>query len=114
MSISRAEFQSSEINMANLDELLKQPIFQVALEVVQSEALTDLPSPIPGVSYADMVAAHGARATGWTRGLKALVSLSRKTIPQKQPNQNEMHREAAVEKLVKSGLYTETELKEML
>ena len=112
--MTRTEFQSSEINMANLDELLKQPIFQIALQVAQSEALTDLPSPIPGVGYTEMVAAHGARATGWRRGLKALTSLSKKTIPQKQPNQTEMHREAAVEKLVKSGLYTETELKEML
>ncbi len=114
MSISRAEFQSSEINMANLDEILKQPIFQVALEVARAEALQDLPSPVPGVSYSDMVAAHGSKAVGWVLGLKALVSLSRKTIPQKQPNQADMHREAAVEKLVKSGLYTETELKEML
>ena len=112
--MTRSEFQSSEINMANLDELLKQPIFQVALEVAQSEALQDLPPPIPGVGYTEMVAAHGARAAGWVRGLKALTSLSRKTIPQKQPDQTEMHREAAVERLVKSGLYTESELNEIL
>ena len=112
--MTRTEFQSSEINMANLDELLKQPIFQIALEIAQSEALQDLPPPIPNVDYIAMCAAHGARAAGWRKGLQALVSLSRKTIPQKQPNQNEMHSEAAVERLVKSGLYTETELKELL
>lgn len=99
--------------MSDLDELLRQPVMQLAMDVAKQEAFKGLPNPIPGVSYLDMVAAHGAQAEGWVSGLRALVSLSRKTIPQKQPDQREMYVEAAREKMLNSGLYTDRDLKEM-
>ena len=112
--MTRTEFQSIESYMTTLDAFLSDPVMKIALEIVHAEAMQDLPSPIPGVSYGEMVAAHGARATGWVRGLKALTSLSRKIIQQKQPSQEDMYTEAAAERMRASKLYTESEIKELL
>lgn len=111
--MNRAEFQTSEANMANLEELLRDPTLHVALEIVKAEAYQGLPSPIPGVDYSSMVAAHGAKAAGWIEGIKALCSLGKKATQQEQPSRDDMYNESARRKMLSSGAYTEQELQEM-
>lgn len=111
--MTRHDFQKSEANMANLEELLRQPTMQVALEIVKTEAYQGLPSPLPGVDYSSMVAAHGARASGWIEGIKALHSLSKKTVQQKQPSQGDMYSEAAKQRMLATGVYSEADIERM-
>lgn len=99
--------------MANLEELLRQPTMQVALQIVKNEACKGLPSPVPGVDYSSMVAAHGAAASGWIDGIKALHSLSKKIVQQKQPSKDDMHSEGARQRMLATGVYSEKDLKEM-
>lgn len=115
--MTRAEFQSSEPMMAQLDEVLRFPIVKNALEIVRAEgANVSLPVPISGVDYAAQVAAVGARTIGWADAIKALCSLSRKplALQQHKPNdQNSMYLDEARKRVVASGIYTEEELKEL-
>lgn len=99
--------------MANLEELLRDPILHTALEIAKAEAYQGLPSPLPGVDYSSMVAAHGAKAAGWIEGIKALCSLSKKATQQKQPSQDDMYTEAARRRMLSGGVYTEKDLQEM-
>lgn len=110
--INRHEFQKSEAHMANLAEFLRQPEMELAIKIVQAEAVKPLPSPIPNVSYAEMVAAHGAEATGWMNGIKALLSLAKKPSPQHQPDQVKIYSAAAKRMLVDSGIYSPEEVRQ--
>lgn len=111
--MTRLDFQESESRMSSLAELLRQPEMAWALDIVRAEAVKPLPDPIPGVSYAEMIGVHGAQAVGWAEGIKALVSLSRKPTAIKQPEQSRMYADAAKQKLIGSGQYTEEELRDL-
>lgn len=112
--MTRAEFQSSESNISQLNELLQFPIMKLALEVVKDESLTSMPTPIPGVSFGEQVAAAGAHAIGWGGSIKALNSLARKSAIFQQPDKSSLYQEEAERRLIASGQYTEQEINEIL
>lgn len=111
--MTRFDFQESESRMANLAELLRQPEMAEALDIVRAEAVKPLPNPVPGVSYAEMIGVHGAQAVGWTEGIRALVSLSRKPSAAKQPDNSRMYADEAKKRMVESGQYTEEDVKDL-
>jgi hypothetical protein len=113
--MNRQQFQSFEANMSRLQEILKDPVMQFALEVVKNEGHRDIPSPVPGVDYSALVATSGAETIGWAKAIRSLTSLPVKAIPQKAtPQQSTMYRDRAKEKLLASKLYTEEEIDELL
>jgi hypothetical protein len=114
--MTRAEFMSSEGNMALLNDILRDPIFKAALDIVKAEAYGPLPDPVPGVSYEAQVAASGAQAIGWMRAIRALESLSRPLpIPAATAVrfQQPQFVEPAKERMRKAGLYSEKEINEL-
>jgi hypothetical protein len=111
--MKRSEFQRSEQNMADLNELLRQPVMRLAIEIVKSESV-GLPDPIPGVDYEAHVAACGAFTAGAFRAFDKLESLCRPppTVLGNLPNQAQ-YDAAAKAKMREQGLYTDKEIEEI-
>ena len=112
--MNRHDFVSQEGNTAQLAELLRNPVLKTALEIIKSEGFPSLPEPMPGVSYGDQVAAHGAFVTGWAKALKRLESLS---IPMGVPPSSvfpnaQLYNEVARRRMMASGQFTEEDLEE--
>lgn len=113
--MTRADFISQEENVAQLAELLRNPILKVALEIVKSEGFPSLPEAMPGVSYGDQVAAHGAFVTGWAKALRRLEALSipvSKPMSSIMPN-SRLYNEVARRRMVASGQYSQEEIDEI-
>ena len=99
--------------MAELAELLRNPLLNAALEIVRNEGMPSLPEPVPGVDYGAQTAAMGAFITGWSRALRSLESLTRLTIvPGHFPSQRQFD-EPARQRMRAGGIYTEKEIEEI-
>jgi hypothetical protein len=108
----RTEFQKSEQNMADLNELLRHPIMKAAIEIVKAESV-GLPDPIPGVDYQSQVAACGAFTAGAFRAFEKLESLCRPGISVANRPLHEQYADAAKAKMREAGLYTDKEIEEL-
>jgi hypothetical protein len=109
----RNEFQKSEQNMTDLNELLRQPIMRIAIEIVKSESV-GLPDPIPGVNYEAQVAACGAYTAGAFRAFDKLESLCRPVVnPLSNPPGQTQYDAAARAKMREAGIYSDKEIAEI-
>jgi hypothetical protein len=111
--MKRQEFQKSEQNMADLNELLRHPIMRTAIEIVKAESV-GLPDPIPGVDYESQVAACGAFTAGAFRAFDKLESLCRPSgiLIGNLPRQ-EQYDDAAKARMREAGIYTDKEINEL-
>jgi hypothetical protein len=112
--MKRNEFQKSEQNMADLNELLRTPVMRTAIEIVKSESV-GLPDPIPGVDYEAQVAACGAYTAGAFRAFDKLESLCRPVVnPLSNPPSGQNQYDAAAKaKMREAGLYSDKEIAEI-
>lgn len=109
----RNEFQKSEQNMADLNELLRTPVMRMAIEIVKSESV-GMPDPIPGVDYESQVAACGAYTAGAFRAFDKLESLCRPTVnPLTNMPVQAQYDAAAKANMRKQGLYSDKEIEEI-
>jgi hypothetical protein len=112
--MKRSEFQKSEQNMADLNELLRHPIMRTAIEIVKAESV-GLPDPIPGVDYESQVAACGAFTAGAFRAFEKLESLCYGPMgiaPGSMPRQTQ-YDDAAKARMREQGIYTDKEIEEL-
>jgi hypothetical protein len=109
----RSEFQKSETNMTGLNELLRNPIMRIAIEIVKTESV-GMPDPIPGVNYESQVAACGAYTAGAFRAFDKLESLCRPAVnPLTNMPIQAQYDAAAKAKMREDGLYSDKEIEEI-
>jgi hypothetical protein len=108
--MTRAEFQKSEQNMADLIEILRTPVMRLAIEIVKSESV-GLPEAIPGVSFQAQVATVGAFTAGVFRAFSRLESLSRpNVVPSSTLPRQTQYDDAARARMRAAGIYTDQEI----
>jgi hypothetical protein len=114
--MKRAEFQSNEQNMSQLDEMLRSPVMRAAFEVVKGESV-GLPDPSPGVDYQSQVAISGAYTVGSFKALEKLESLARAPTTlgnaSSALNKQSQFDGAARERLRAQGIYSEAEISDI-
>jgi hypothetical protein len=111
--MSRSEFMATEGLQGQLAEVLRMPIMQLAIDIVNNEGTSRaLPKPIPGVDYGQQMAAVGAYATGWRAAMFALESLTNKPVLTRATNlsQNNMYIAEAKKRMMETENYTEEEV----
>jgi len=99
--------------MADLADLLRQPVMIRAFEIVKAESV-GLPDPIPGIDYQQHVAVCGAFTAGAFRALERLESLTRPVgiAPGNLPRQTQ-YDAAAKERMRGQGLYSDKQIEEI-
>src|SRR4029077_3580255 len=110
--MKRAEFQSNEQNMSQLDEMLRSSVMRAAFEVVKGESV-GLPDPSPGVDYQSQVAISGAYTVGSFKALEKRESLARPATLGNVANvltKQAQFDGAARERLRSQGVYSEAEI----
>jgi hypothetical protein len=113
--MKRAEFQSNEQNMSQLDEMLRSSVMRAAFEVIKGESV-GLPDPAPGVDYQSQVAISGAYTVGAFRMLEKLESLTRPATLGNVAsvlNKQTQFDGAARERLRSQGIYSEAEIEDI-
>lgn len=103
---ARQTFQQNDGAVSFLREVLTHPIVIQALAIVEQETSVQKATPIPGVDYGMQMAINGAEALGASTFKKKLLSLIEKPI-RIETNPNSAYVEQAIEKMVKTGVYTE-------
>lgn len=102
-------FQSSIDKVKFVEAFVNHPYGQEALLVLAGEGTPSKPNPIPGVDYADQMAASGAQSIGWHQALYALKSLA--VIPVKQGQTEEaQYEDIALQNMKASGLYSDEDI----
>jgi hypothetical protein len=113
--MNRQEFMANEANMSQLADMLKSPVLKVAIEIVRTEGVANMPDPIPGVDFTAQLGAAGSHAVGWARALKALESLSRPVVsgPASLRFSEQQFSEAAKERMRRAGIYSDKEIEKI-
>lgn len=108
--MTRLEFQSSEPLMESLREILAMPTMTYALAIIESESVPASPKASEG-DLVQQMAISGAISKGNFDTIRRLRSLA---IPSRLPQvqESDEYEDAAVQRLVDSGLYTEAQARE--
>jgi len=102
-------FQSSTEKVKFIEAFINHPFGQEALLILAGEGTPNKPTPVSGVSYADLMSVSGAESIGWHRALHALKALA--VLPPKPGEAEELqYVDLAKKELLATGLYTEAEL----
>lgn len=99
--------------MADLADLLRNPVMRAALEIVKAESV-GLPDPIPGIDYQSQVAVCGAFTAGAFRALERLESLTRPAgVPSASLPRQPQYADAAKARMREQAIYTEKEISDI-